>query len=138
MCEYRRKASWVKAKGAVEKCRTLRDPRDCSPPGSSVHGISQARILGWVAISLPGGLPNTALELMTPASPATWISQKNVVERSKCRKKESWDFWGIRRLMWWKKVLKKKIIEYRLGEICRSQVNWPVATIRSFDFIRSL
>ena len=27
------------------------DPRDCSPPGSSVHGISQARIPGWVAIS---------------------------------------------------------------------------------------
>ena len=30
---------------------TLCDPMDCSPPGSSVHGISQARILPWVAIS---------------------------------------------------------------------------------------
>ena len=30
---------------------TLCDPRDCSPPGSSVHGIFQARILEWVAIS---------------------------------------------------------------------------------------
>ena len=29
----------------------LCDPMDCSPPGSSVHGISQARILEWVAIS---------------------------------------------------------------------------------------
>ena len=29
---------------------TLCDPMDCSPPGSSVHGISQARILEWVAI----------------------------------------------------------------------------------------
>ena len=28
---------------------------DCSPPGSSVHGILQARILGWVAISLSRG-----------------------------------------------------------------------------------
>ena len=28
---------------------TLRDPMDCSPPGSSVHGILQARILEWVA-----------------------------------------------------------------------------------------
>ena len=27
------------------------NPMDCSPPGSSVHGISQARLLGWVAIS---------------------------------------------------------------------------------------
>ena len=30
---------------------TLWDPKDCSPPGSSVHGILQARILEWVAIS---------------------------------------------------------------------------------------
>ena len=31
-------------------CPTLCNPMDCSPPGSSVHGISQARILEWVAI----------------------------------------------------------------------------------------
>ena len=31
------------------------DHMDCSPPGSSVHGISQARILEWVAISSPRG-----------------------------------------------------------------------------------
>ena len=31
---------------------TLCDPMDCSPPGSSVHGVLQARILEWVAISL--------------------------------------------------------------------------------------
>jgi len=33
------------------------DPMDCSPPGSSVHGISQARILDWVAISSLGIFP---------------------------------------------------------------------------------
>ena len=43
---------------------------DCSPPGSSVHGDSQARILEWVAISPPGDLPNPGIELMSPASPA--------------------------------------------------------------------
>ena len=32
-------------------CPTLCNPMDCSPPGSSVHGILQARILKWVAIS---------------------------------------------------------------------------------------
>ena len=31
------------------------DPMDCSAPGSSVHGISQARILEWVAISFSRG-----------------------------------------------------------------------------------
>ena len=34
---------------------TLGNPMDCSPPGSSVHGISQARILEWVAISYSRG-----------------------------------------------------------------------------------
>ena len=34
---------------------SLCNPRDCSPPGSSVHGISQARILEWVAVSSSRG-----------------------------------------------------------------------------------
>ena len=34
----------------AQSCLTLCDPMDCSPPGSSVHGILQARILEWVAI----------------------------------------------------------------------------------------
>ena len=34
---------------------TLCDPVDCSPPGSSVHEILQARILEWVAISFSKG-----------------------------------------------------------------------------------
>ena len=33
----------------AQSCLTLCDPMDCSPPGSSVHGILQARILEWVA-----------------------------------------------------------------------------------------
>ena len=36
-------------------CSTLCDNLDCSPPGSSVHGILQARILKWVAIPFFGG-----------------------------------------------------------------------------------
>ena len=35
----------------AQSCLTLCDPVDCSPPASSVHGISQARILEWIAIS---------------------------------------------------------------------------------------
>ena len=35
----------------AQSCLTPGDPLDCSPPGSSVHGILQARILEWVAIS---------------------------------------------------------------------------------------
>ena len=35
----------------TQLCATLCDPMDCNPPGSSVHGILQGRILQWVAIS---------------------------------------------------------------------------------------
>ena len=35
----------------LQSCPTLRDPMDCSLPGSSVHGIFQARVLEWVAIA---------------------------------------------------------------------------------------
>ena len=40
------------------------NPMDCSPPGSSVHGISQASILGWVALPFlsPGDLPDSGIE----------------------------------------------------------------------------
>ena len=34
-----------------QSCPTLCDPNDCSPPGSSVHGILQARMLEWVAMT---------------------------------------------------------------------------------------
>ena len=39
----------------VQSCLTLCDPMDCSPPGSSVHGIFQVRVLEWVAISFSRG-----------------------------------------------------------------------------------
>jgi len=42
----------VKSESEVaQSCPTLRDPMDCSLPGSSVHGIFQARVLEWVAIA---------------------------------------------------------------------------------------
>ena len=41
---------------SLQLCPTLYDPMDCSPPGSSVHGILQARILEWVAISFSRGI----------------------------------------------------------------------------------
>ena len=43
------------------------DPIDCNLPGSSVHGILQARILEWVAIPSPGDLPDPGIEPRSPA-----------------------------------------------------------------------
>ena len=52
---------------APQLCLTLCDPMDCSPSGSSVHGILQARILEWLAVSFSGDLPDPG---MAPGSPA--------------------------------------------------------------------
>ena len=52
----------------AQSCLTLCDPMDCSPPGSSVHGILQARILAWVAMHPPpGDLPDPGIEPQSPA-----------------------------------------------------------------------
>ena len=42
-------------------------PVDCSPPGSSVHGILQAGILEWVTIPLPGDFPDPGIKSGSPA-----------------------------------------------------------------------
>ena len=45
----------------AQSCPTLCDPVDCSLPGSSAHGILQARILEWVAISFSRGEVTSSL-----------------------------------------------------------------------------
>ena len=48
----------VKSESEVaQSCPTLRDPVDCSLPGSSVHGIFQAKVLEWVATAFSKGPP---------------------------------------------------------------------------------
>ena len=70
---------------SLQSCPTLCNPEDCSLPGSSVHGILQARIVEWVAmpssrrIYLPDPAGNQPTSLMYPAlagrfftTSATW------------------------------------------------------------------
>ena len=52
----------------AQSCPTLWDPMDCSLPGSSVHGIFQARVLEWVAISL----------LLSHKKEQNWVICRNV------------------------------------------------------------
>ena len=57
----------------VQSCAALCGPMDyyLRLPSSSVHGIFQARILEWVAISYSKGLPHPGLEGESPASPSS-------------------------------------------------------------------
>ena len=73
---------------------------DCSLPGSFVHGIFQARLLKWVAISFSGGLPDPRIKPGSPAlqddalpseppeKPTTNTKGTYVVKKYKQRKKD--------------------------------------------------
>ena len=60
----------------AHSCLTLCDPMNCSPPGSSLHEILQARILEWVAMPSSRGSSQPRIKPMSPASPA-WQVQEN-------------------------------------------------------------
>ena len=51
----------------AQSCPTLCNPIEGSPPGSSIHGIFQARILEWVAISFSRGYSRPGIKLGSPA-----------------------------------------------------------------------
>ena len=54
-CHFLLQCMKVKSESEVaQSCQTLRDPMDCSLPGSAVHGIFQARVLEWGAIASSG------------------------------------------------------------------------------------
>ena len=56
MCGESNLETYVETESEVaQSCPTLCDPMDGTPPGSSIHGILQAKILEWVAISFSRG-----------------------------------------------------------------------------------
>ena len=81
-CHFLFQCRKVKSESEVaQSCPTLCNPMNCGLPGSSIHGIFQARVLEWVAISFARDLPNPG-----PWSPAlqadtlpseTWGKLKN-------------------------------------------------------------
>ena len=65
-CHFLLQCMKVKSESEVPQlCLTLRDPMGCSLPGSSIHGIFQARVLEWGAIAFSAHLPEP------PAKPST-------------------------------------------------------------------
>ena len=71
----------------AQLCPTLCDPMDCSPPGSPIHGILQARLLEWVAISFSRG--------SSQPRDQTWVSR--IVGRG-------FAIWSTTKVLW-KEVL---------------------------------
>ena len=78
LCFHCRGCCFVVQSLNKESCPTLCNPMDCGPPDSSVHGISQARILVRLFPS-PGHLSDPGVEPMSPASAAaflSWVTKK--------------------------------------------------------------
>ena len=59
---------------SLQLCPALFDSMDWSPPGSSVQGLLQARILEWIACPPPGDLPHPVIEPMSPVAPALQVA----------------------------------------------------------------
>ena len=63
-CRFPLQCMKVKSESEVaQSCPTLRDPMDCSPPGSSIHGIFQARVLEWGATAFSDDPPPRVMEM---------------------------------------------------------------------------
>ena len=74
-CHFLLQCMKVKSESEVtQSCPTLSYPMDCSPPGSSIHGIFQARVLDWVALHSPSSQP------VVPKSGCTLNSSGELLE----------------------------------------------------------
>ena len=68
--------SAVYCAGLCQLCLILGKPTDCSPPGSSVHGILQARVLEWIAIIFSKGIFPTQVSHVTGRFFAIWAARE--------------------------------------------------------------
>ena len=85
-CHFLLQCMKVKSESEVaQSCLTLSDPMDCSPPGSSVHGIFQARVLEGGAI---------AFSVSTMQKPQLCLHPPNTFWFSICNWNVCW--WGLR------------------------------------------
>ena len=81
-CHFLLQCMKVKSESEVaQSCPTPSDPMDCSPPGSSIHGILQARVLEWGAQSRPilchrmdGSPPGSSVQGIFQARILEWVT----------------------------------------------------------------
>ena len=70
----------VQFSSVPQSCPTLCDPMDCSLPGSSVHGLFQARVLEWVAISFSRGSFQSRDRTQSPALQADSLLSERLMK----------------------------------------------------------
>ena len=90
-CHFLLQCMKVKSESEVsQSCPTLSDPMDCGPPGSSIHGIFQARVLEWGAIAFSAFLSSLAYNYKDFKMPLMGLSTEwNRSKGGKYRRKYS-------------------------------------------------
>ena len=84
-CHFLLQCMKVKDESEVtQPCPTLSDPMDCSLPGSSIHGICQARVLGWGAIAFSVSHPRKDHFSLTQVSVVCPFSVSGVSSSGPC------------------------------------------------------
>ena len=96
----------------AQSCPTLSDPMDCSLPGSSIHGIFQARVLEWGAIAFSDDQPRQHIKKQRhyfankgPSSQGYGFSvvmygcESWTIKKAECRRIDAFELWCWRRLL---------------------------------------
>ena len=102
----------------AQPCPTLSDPMDCSPPGSSIHGIFQARVLEWGAIAHLG--------LVIPV--VMYGCESWTVKKTECRRIDAFELWCWRRLLrvpWTSRRSNQSILKEISPEYSYNSKVWP-------------
>ena len=113
-CSHVQMREWVSE--VPQSCPTLWDPMDCSLPGSSIHGIFQARILEWGAISFS----------------SSWENQ--TIKKAECWRIDAFELWCWKRLLrvpWIARTSKQSILNQswifvaRTDAEAKAPILWP-------------
>ena len=117
-CHFLLQCMKVKSESEVtQSCPTLSDPMDCSPPGSSVHGIFQVRVLEWGAIAFSESKHSNMLMVLSRYwlwSPGS-SEVKNLPAMQKTQETRVWFLGG-------EDPLEKEITTY--FSICAGEMLW--------------
>ena len=96
-CHFLLQCMNVKSESEVaQSCPTLSDPMDCSLPGSSIHGIFQARVLEWGAIAFSRPLPYPSSNVVRRRRKAQTAKERARVVAGETVKGSTGNEWGRR------------------------------------------
>ena len=146
-CHFLLECMKVKSESEVaQSCPTLSDPMDCSPPGSSIHGIFQARVLEWGAIAFSDDKPtqhikkqrhyfaNKGLSSQTTVFPVVMYGCKSwTIKKAERQRIDAFELWCWRRPLrvpWTagrsnQSILKEISPEYSLEGLMLKLKLWP-------------